>query len=91
MQKIESELNLDLFERKTNKIILNENGKILIDYARDILALNNLLTQKAKELKEKESMIRISMTAPGIMYFYSSFFSITLINIRAKFAIPMFA
>ncbi len=74
MQKLESELGITIFERNVNKITLNENGKILIDYARDIIALNNLLEQKAKELKEKELLIHVSMTAPGIMYYYPYFF-----------------
>lgn len=74
MQKLESELGIKIFERNVNKIALNENGKILIDYVRDILALNNLLEQKAKELKQKEILIHVSMTAPGIMYYYPYFF-----------------
>ena len=74
MQKLESELGLVIFKRDVNKISLNENGKIVLDYARDILALNDLLMKKAKELKEKEELIHVSMTAPGILYFYPSFF-----------------
>ena len=74
MQKLESELGLAIFKREVNKISLNENGKILIDYARDILALNDLLIKKAKELKEKEELIHVSMTAPGILYYYPYFF-----------------
>lgn len=74
MQKLESELGLKIFDRNVNKISLNENGKILIDYARDVVALNNLLEQKARELKEKELMIHVSMTAPGMLYFYPYFF-----------------
>ena len=74
MQKLESELGLAIFKREVNKISLNENGKILIDYARDILALNDLLIKKAKELKEKEELTHVSMTAPGILYYYPYFF-----------------
>lgn len=74
MQRLESELGIVIFDRSVNKITLNENGKILMDYARDILALNNLLLEKAKELKEKEQLIHLSMTAPGILYFYPYFF-----------------
>lgn len=74
MQKLESELGLVIFKREVNKISLNENGKILIDYARDILTLNGLLIKKAKELKEKEELIHVSMTAPGILYYYPYFF-----------------
>lgn len=76
MQKLEEELGLNIFKREVNKISLNENGKILIDYVEDILALNNLLVKKAKELKEKELLIHIKMTAPGIIYYYPySFFN----------------
>ncbi len=74
MQKLESELGLCIFKRGVNKISLNENGKVLVDYARDILALNNLLMKKAEELKEKELLIHVSMTAPGILYYYPYFF-----------------
>ncbi len=74
MQRLESDLGVCIFKRGVNKISLNENGKILIDYARDILALNDLLMKKAKELKEKELLIHISMTAPGILYYYPYFF-----------------
>ncbi len=74
MRKLEEELNLNLFDRSVNKITLNENGKELSGYIRDILSLNNLLVEKARQLKEKESIIRISMTAPGPMYFFPHFF-----------------
>ncbi len=74
MQKLEGELGLSLFDRSANKVSLNSNGKVVLDYAHDILALNTLLLDKAKELKEKESLIRVVMTAPGPMYFFSQFF-----------------
>ena len=74
MQKLESQLGLTIFDRDVNKISLNENGKNLIDYVKDIIALNDLLLMKAKELKEKELLIHIAMTAPGILYYYPYFF-----------------
>lgn len=75
MQKLEAELGLKIFNRDVNKISLNEKGLFLIDYVKDIIALNNLLMTKVKELKEKELLIHISMTAPGILYYYPYFFS----------------
>lgn len=76
MQKLETELGICLFNRTVNKISINENGKKLTDYIRDILALNKLLMEKAKEIKNKESIIRISMTAPGPMFLFPQFFFI---------------
>ncbi len=74
MQKIEQELDLNIFDRSGNKIEINKNGIVLLDYVRDILSLNKLLLEKAKELKEKELLINISMVAPGIKFYYSNFF-----------------
>ena len=39
MQKLEREIGVPIFERKKNKISLNENGKIVRDYANRIFAL----------------------------------------------------
>lgn len=74
MQKLELELDIKLFDRDVNKITLNQNAIELTDYIKDILALNRLLMEKAKELKKNESIIRVSMTAPGPIYLYSNFF-----------------
>lgn len=74
MQKLELELGCTIFDRTGNKISLNNNGIVLMDYVRDILALNKLLLEKAKELKEKELLINIDMVAPGIKFYYSYFF-----------------
>jgi DNA-binding transcriptional LysR family regulator len=36
MQKLEREIGAPVFERKKNKIVLNENGQIAIEYANRI-------------------------------------------------------
>ena len=41
MQRLEREIGVPIFERKKNKIYLNENGQIVRDYANRILALED--------------------------------------------------
>ena len=51
MQKLEEELDISLFERSPNRLQLNENAKILVDYMKDIISLNERLLEKSQELK----------------------------------------
>lgn len=74
MQKLEDELDLKIFDRKANKITLNQNGLELLDYANDILKMNERLEKKAKELKENEMTMSIGYTAPGPTYKYPNLF-----------------
>ena len=37
MQRLEAELQVSLFTRQKNKIELNENGRMAVDYARKIM------------------------------------------------------
>ncbi len=75
MQKLENELDVCLFERKANKISLNEIGKELLPYMKDIKEMDERLYQKAKELKDKENTISIGYSAPGPLYRFQSLFA----------------
>ncbi len=72
IQKLEEELSLTLFTRERNRLILNSQGKIIEEYARDLLSLERRLEEKAKELKESENSLRIGLSAPGPLFRYSS-------------------
>ena len=65
IQKLEDELDLKLFDRFPNKIIINENGKIIAEYVKNIISLEERLKEKAKELKLKELTYQVALTAPG--------------------------
>ena len=65
LQKLESELDLPLFERTPNRLLLNENGRIVADYVKNIEMLQERLKEKAAELKRKSLTIRVDATAPG--------------------------
>ena len=74
IQKLEEELNLPLFIRKPNKLILNENGQILAEYIKDAVSINKRIVEKAEELRKKSLNINIVMTAPGPTLKYPNFF-----------------
>lgn len=74
MQKLESQLEIALFDRKANKITLNENGLMVVEYAKDILAMQEKLLQKAKEIKQNNKIISVAFTAPGPRFRFPHFF-----------------
>lgn len=75
MQKLERELDLAVFDRTGNKITLNDDGKEILYYAKDIMMMINKLEAKAKDLKEKTQSINIGLTAPGPMFKFPSLFA----------------
>lgn len=75
MQKLEAELDLTIFDRTGNKITLNDDGKEILYYAKDIIMMINKLETKAKDLKEKNQNLNIGLTAPGPMFKFHSLFA----------------
>lgn len=74
IQKLEYELGIDLFDRNPNKIVLNENGRVISEYIKDAISIDKRIREKAKELKQKSLTIHIEMTAPGPTFKYLNFF-----------------
>lgn len=74
IQKLEYELGIDLFDRSPNKIVLNENGRVIFEYIKDAISIDKRIREKAKELKQKSLTIHIEMTAPGPTFKYPNFF-----------------
>ncbi len=74
MRKLEAQLGLTIFDRTANKMTLNDDGKEVLYYAKDIIAMIDRLQEKAKDLKEKSRHLKIAMTAPGPIYRYDFLF-----------------
>lgn len=74
IQKLEYELGINLFDRSPNKIVLNENGRVISEYIKDAISIDKRIREKAKELKQKSLTIHIEMTAPGLTFKYPNFF-----------------
>ncbi len=75
MKKLEDELDLTLFDRQANKMTLNENGLEILQYAKEIVNMNDSLIKRACSLKENELTISIGYTAPGVLFKFPELFS----------------
>ena len=75
IKKLENELGIQLFERKKNKIILNDNGKIALEYASQIINQVNEMKRQLDELVHHEFSLRIGFSDPGPLWYCAPLFS----------------
>lgn len=64
IQKLEAELGIKLFDRKKNKIILNDNGKLAIKYARNIIDETNKMVTQLHRYEQSKRNIMLGSCAP---------------------------
>ena len=64
MRHIEEEFNVELFCRSKNKLELNENGKLAVGYAKQILYLQKSAISAVQEYDRKTKCITIESCAP---------------------------
>mgnify|MGYP000561933284 CR=1 FL=1 len=65
MKKLEDDLGITLFERKKNKLILNENGKYVFELARKLLDDADSFASKARDFDRRNRTISIGICAPA--------------------------
>lgn len=53
MQRLEHDLGLSLFDRKKNKIELNENGKLAVEFAKKLLDGREEMIKELTKLNQK--------------------------------------
>lgn len=68
MQKLEAQLGVQLFERQKNKITLNKNGELALEYARKVLALETEMKDAVINLDASSRTLHIGSIAPGPTY-----------------------
>ena len=81
MKSLEDEIGLKIFDRKKNKLSLNEDGLKLLPFINEVINSDRILVKKAQEIKEKRNKISIGYTAPGIFYKYSDIFMNKIIKV----------
>lgn len=64
LQKLEYELNVSLFEKRKNKLTLNENGKLAVEYARVVLRDYEHMKEEVKAFSEKRITLAVGSCAP---------------------------
>ena len=65
IQKLESELNVTLFDRQKNKTTLNKTGELAVSHARRILADVEQMTQSIQAFERSLHTISIGSCAPA--------------------------
>lgn len=64
MQKIELEFGVPLFERKRNRLVLNEKGRLAAVYAEKIL---NMQKEMMEEVRAHRNL-SVGFNAPGLRF-----------------------
>lgn len=65
IQKLEAELEVSLFSRTKNKIALNENGTLALEYAKKIVADAKEMHRAIKDFDKSRRTISAGSCAPG--------------------------
>lgn len=65
MKKLEDDLGVILFERRKNRLELNENGKYVLELARMLLDDADSLTAKVRDFDRKNRTITLGICAPA--------------------------
>lgn len=65
MQKLESDLQVTLFERTKNKVELNQNGKLAVECARKVIAQMQDMTEKIRIFDRNSRTISVGSCAPA--------------------------
>ena len=68
MQKLEEELQVTLFDRKKNKIALNQNGELAVQQARRVMQQARDLVEQVRALDRSRHTISIGSCAPAPLW-----------------------
>ncbi len=78
IQRLEEDLGLKLFDRKKNKITLNDNGILAVEYAKKILAETDKMINHLQSYDQSKKTISIGSIAPapnwGLKYLFQQHF-----------------
>lgn len=68
MQRLENEIQVPLFIRRKNKIELNENGKLAVEYAKKIMSQTNDMINGIRDYDRKQRTIFVGSCAPAPLW-----------------------
>ena len=84
IQHLEDELGVTLFDRHKNKIILNENGKLAVEYARKILDEASFMTERLRSFAMNQHVLSLGSVSPTPMWRLTSILSDLFIDIPLR-------
>ncbi|MBU3201096.1 LysR family transcriptional regulator [Clostridium estertheticum] len=68
MQKLENELHVILFERQKNKITLNQNGALAVEYAERVLNQAADMVERVRSFDRSQHTISVGSCAPAPLW-----------------------
>lgn len=68
LKSLEEEIGFPLFERSKNRLVLNEYGKIAVQFARDLLDTQNRMVQNLNSYHRSKQRISIGSCAPAPLW-----------------------
>ncbi|URZ16666.1 LysR family transcriptional regulator [Clostridium felsineum] len=68
MQKLEDELHVLLFERQKNKIVLNQNGALAVEYAERVLNQAIDMVERIRSFDRSQHTIAVGSCAPAPLW-----------------------
>lgn len=71
LKRLEDELEVALFIREKNRLILTEAGRLLLHHANIIIEAQEKAVAEIHLLKERSSEFRVGFCDPGPMWYYS--------------------
>ena len=75
IQKLESELQISLITRQTNKMELNENGKLAVELAAKLLDQADSMVLQLRNFDRSQKTISLGFCAPAPLWIIPSIFS----------------
>lgn len=74
IQQLEKNIDVKLFDRKKNKISLNENGKIIVNYSEKILGLLEKMEAELYENNSQKNELTVGACTPAPLWSIISLF-----------------
>lgn len=68
MQRLEADLNVELFDHKKNKISINKNGLLVVEHARKIIDNINTMIEEVQEQDKSFSTINVGSGTPAPLW-----------------------
>lgn len=82
IKKLEDIMQVKLFDRSKNKIELNENGKLAVEYARKIISESENMVDQIRAFDESRRTLSVTSCAPAPIWLISPILSKIYPNIK---------
>ncbi|KRN28718.1 LysR family transcriptional regulator [Lactobacillus selangorensis] len=73
LKKLEAELNVPLFDRQPNRIILTETGELAVKEAQKLLAAQTEAVTKIQNYARSQQILKVGATIPGPLILFHYF------------------